>query len=331
MGADFWAAGTGPETFSAEFPRYQSIELAQAYPNRYNESPHNMFLDAFTAQGVAGLLVLCGLIIVPLRVAMRTEGSRGTLTGFVAAGFVAAIVSNQFLVFTAPTALYFYFGAGLLVALGLQEEKGGAGNTPRNTPNNTQWRWVFPAVAAPLGVALIVFAAMLALADRGMWRARERAAAGDVEGAIAAYEQVLRWKPRGMDTDLWFSRLMAGAAQGTQDPAKKLGAWLAALRSAERATTVTEAPLNAHYNLAALYAMRNDFAGAEKALRNAIAAAPRWYKPHWMLAEVLREAGRLDEARAAAEKALELNGGKDAEVAATWEALKRTHKGKDAF
>jgi hypothetical protein len=55
-----------------------------------------------------------------------------------------------------------------------------------------------------------------------------------------------------MDTDLWFSRLMAGAAQGIQNPAEKLGAWLAALSAAERATTATEAPLNAHYNRAIL-------------------------------------------------------------------------------
>jgi tetratricopeptide (TPR) repeat protein len=324
MGADFWAVGTGPETFSAEFPRYQSIELAQAYPNRYNESPHNMFLDAFTAQGVAGLLILCWLVIVPLRVTMREQGKHAALAGFVAAAFVAAVVSNQFLVFTAPTALYFYFGAGLLVALGLQAEKGGPGKTLKNA----QWRWAFPIAAVPLGVALIVFAALLAVADRGMWRARERAAAGDVEGAVAAYGQVLRWKPRGMDTDLWFSRLMAGAAQGIQDPATNLAAWLVALSAAERATTATEAPLNAHYNLAALHAMRNDFAGTERALRNAAAAAPQWYKPHWMLAEVLREAGRLDEARAAAEKAMELNGGKDAEVATTWEALKPAGRDK---
>jgi Tfp pilus assembly protein PilF len=131
-----------------------------------------------------------------------------------------------------------------------------------------------------------------------------------------------------MDTDLWFSRLMAGAAQGIQDPATNLAAWLVALSAAERSTTATEAPLNAHYNLAALHAMRNDFAGTERALRNAIAAAPSWYKPHWMLAEVLREAGRLDEARAAAEKAMELNGGKDAEVAATWESLKPAGRDK---
>jgi Tfp pilus assembly protein PilF len=77
--------------------------------------------------------------------------------------------------------------------------------------------------------------------------------------------------------------------------------------------------------------MSNDFAGAEASLRNAVAAAPRWYKPHWMLAEVLREAGRLDEARAAAEKAMELNVGKDAEVAATWETFRGAYKGKDAF
>ena len=46
MGAQNWAHGTGPETFSPEFPRYQTVATARAYPNRYNESPHNAYLDA---------------------------------------------------------------------------------------------------------------------------------------------------------------------------------------------------------------------------------------------------------------------------------------------
>ena len=61
MALQRWWVGTGIETFSSNFPRFQSRELARAYPDFYHESPHNMFLDAFGAQGVLGLAALAGL------------------------------------------------------------------------------------------------------------------------------------------------------------------------------------------------------------------------------------------------------------------------------
>ena len=51
--------GFGPEVFTAEFPRYESISLAQAYPDFAHESPHNIFLDALISQGIPGLLWQC--------------------------------------------------------------------------------------------------------------------------------------------------------------------------------------------------------------------------------------------------------------------------------
>jgi hypothetical protein len=53
-----------------------------------------------------------------------------------------------------------------------------------------------------------------------------------------------------------------------------------------------------------------------------MAAAPTWYKPRWMLAQLLRETGRLPEAAREAETAHELNGGENAEVGETWEQLR---------
>ncbi len=51
-------AGFGPDNFVAEFPHYQSQELERAYPDFYNESPHNLFLDVLTSEGALGLLSL---------------------------------------------------------------------------------------------------------------------------------------------------------------------------------------------------------------------------------------------------------------------------------
>jgi putative inorganic carbon (hco3(-)) transporter len=50
--------GFGPDLFGAEFPKYQSTELARAYPDFYHESPHNSILDALTGSGIFGALAL---------------------------------------------------------------------------------------------------------------------------------------------------------------------------------------------------------------------------------------------------------------------------------
>jgi len=48
--------GYGPETFTAQFPPFESVELSRAYPDFYQESPHNMFIDALTSHGLPGAL-----------------------------------------------------------------------------------------------------------------------------------------------------------------------------------------------------------------------------------------------------------------------------------
>ena len=46
--------GFGPETFTTQFPRFESVALSRAYPDFYQESPHNMFLDVLTSARSAG-------------------------------------------------------------------------------------------------------------------------------------------------------------------------------------------------------------------------------------------------------------------------------------
>ena len=65
--------------------------LSQAYPDFYHESPHNILLDALTAQGVVGFLALAALIALGFhaaRIARRTEAVlAGILGACVLAGF----------------------------------------------------------------------------------------------------------------------------------------------------------------------------------------------------------------------------------------------------
>ncbi|MCU1273001.1 MAG: hypothetical protein JWO48_432, partial [Bryobacterales bacterium] len=127
MAAGRWPVGFGPETFSKQFPRYQSVELARAQPDFYQESPHNIFIDALTTQGIAGLAILLGIAALGFYAAWRSP-DRG-LGAAMGAMLAAVAVSQQFTGFIVPTAVFFYLTVGLLVAQGftpanLSEHKG---------------------------------------------------------------------------------------------------------------------------------------------------------------------------------------------------------------
>ena len=110
-------AGIGPETFSAEFPQAQSVELSRAYPDFYHESPHNILLDALTAQGVLGFLALAAFIGLGFYAAREARRTEPVLAGILGACLLAGFVAHQFTVFTAPTAVYFYLVVAMLVGL----------------------------------------------------------------------------------------------------------------------------------------------------------------------------------------------------------------------
>jgi tetratricopeptide (TPR) repeat protein len=127
--------------------------------------------------------------------------------------------------------------------------------------------------------------------------------AGKITEAAADYQHARNW---GLDADLWYSRRTAA-----------VGSWQQALESGERATKTSDEPSNAWYSLAFLYARQNEFDNTERCLREAIQSSPNWFKPHWMLAQVLQTKGRHDEAQAQAELATDLDGGKNPEVRQT--------------
>jgi Tfp pilus assembly protein PilF len=117
---------------------------------------------------------------------------------------------------------------------------------------------------------------------------------------------------------------MAQLAAGTPIFATRLQAAQQALDAAIRATRTAEDRQNAWYNLATLLARQNDAAGVERSLHNAIAWSPHWFKPHWALAQLLEKTHRHGEALTEARLALDLDGGRDPEVAETWKKLQQT-------
>ncbi|MGH9660756.1 MAG: O-antigen ligase family protein [Bryobacteraceae bacterium] len=259
MGAARWATGAGIETFSSEFPRHQSAELARAYPEFYYESPHNIFLDAWTAQGVFGVVALAALGAVGLAGA---PWGRPVL--------VASLVAHQFGVFTAPTALIFWVTVAILVA---------AESPARRPPVSL--------ATLPISLLLAAFALRLAAAEWLLERVKRSLVADRIVEAQQAYATFRRVKPIGVSADLWYSRALADAVGKSADVAVRLKSWPQAADAARRATATDENRASALYNYAVFLGVQNDATGTEQALRRAIEAAPQWRKPREMLARVL--------------------------------------------
>jgi tetratricopeptide (TPR) repeat protein len=309
-----WArawTGWGPETFLSEFPRFQSVELARAYPDFHHESPHNMFLDAFTECGLPGVLLLAAFCALGGRCAVRGR-QNPALASALGVALAAAVVSQQFSVFTVPTALYFFVTLAALVALAgepglVKPFRGGKGAA---------------ALSALLAGGLILCAIRLVVSDFYLARTERSLDSGQIREAMAAHERARRWQLPGVAAELWYSRALADAAGRSGDLTVRLEAAREALEAARRAPSHTEDRANAFYNLAAFSAAANDFEATVTHLRRAIQAAPHWFKPHWMLARVLALAGRWEEAEAEAARAAELDAGKHPEVSATLDQIR---------
>jgi tetratricopeptide (TPR) repeat protein len=253
--------------------------LARAYPDFYYESPHNLFLDALTAQGVLGAAILTAWIGLGLWAGRGRAGYSPYLT----AALVATVVAHFFTVFILATGLCFYVMVTMLVGMDSKAVE------PRR-------RWIL----APVSAAMIFLALRMLGADRSLELARRDIAAGRTMDAVEHYDVA---RERGLSADLWFARSLAGRP------------FQQSLDAARRATMGEDAQ-NACYTVAWLYARGGDVHRTEQSLRISIACSPNWFKPHWILAQILRREGRLDEARAEAQRAAYLNAGKNAEVAA---------------
>ncbi len=304
MGGTRWLAGWGPETFPTVFPRRQSRELARAYPDFQYESPHNMFVDAFVSQGAIGALVLLAISFAAFAAARSNSLGRP-----LAAALAATIASQMFNSFIPVTALGFYLLVGLVA--------------PDRRPEVRPPAWR-PALwcCLPVSALLVACAIRLLAADRGTQIVRERLEVGRIEEAVGVYDRSrFYWNP-GANPDLWYSRSLVEAARRSDRILVGARALETAFQAALRASLEADERHNAGYNLAAFHALRNDAAGVERSLREAIAWAPNWYKPHWALAQALGLAGRGREALAEAALAVELDAGKHPEVARTLDELR---------
>ncbi len=292
--------GYGPETFTAAFPPFESLELARQYPDFVYESAHNILLDAAVSQGLPGVMILGGILLLGL----------GTKNAGLAGAMTAGIVAQQFTVFTLPTALLTFVTVALAISLTEAHEETGS------LPGIYKW-------AAPVPAAFVMYLAVRMLAgDHALALTQQSLAAGDEAAASAHFAEYERRRLPGAGGELWYSRACLNLAQKTQNPVVRFQALMQAGGAGVRATQGAEDPMNAWYSLAVLYATQGDTADTEKCLRASSAANSNWFKPHWTLAQLLRLEGRAQEAEQEAEQAVRCDGGKDAEVSRTLAELR---------
>jgi hypothetical protein len=235
------------------------------------------------SKGVLGLLPLIAFC------ALGISTARGPMGG----AFVAMLVSQQFTAFTFPTELYFFVCLAIVVSDFKPEAI--------RTLQPQWWRW---ALALPFAC----FALYLAAGDFLLASARRALDRGESDAAARSIDQA---RKLNATSDYFFSRRFLSL-----NPRY-------AMNLAARAPQTAEDRQNALVNLAAFRSMVDDARGVEQTLRVAITAAPNWFKPHWLLAQVLARDGRMVEAEAEARAAVERDAGKDPEVTQTLEQLRQ--------
>ena len=152
------------------------------------------------------------------------------------------------------------------------------------------------SLGLPIAVTLAGFGVLLISSDLKLERFSRIAAGHDAVLAVASYQNLRSQGFAGPADDLYCSRRLAAICVNGSTAIARLQCSLVATKAAVRATTTSDNPPNAWYNLAMFTAAHNDGPGTEKALRTAARLAPNWFRPNLALANFLTVSGRKKEA-----------------------------------
>jgi hypothetical protein len=287
-------AGSGPETFGNQFRRLQSAELSRAYPDYFQESPHDFLLEGAIAQGCFFFVIVAGIVYLVLT--GRAANNKG-LAAWLRASMVATLVSLLFLPVTISGALMLYGILALLVAVTPPVVVHPHGSVPGLVK------------AAACGLAVLLLVAGIAYLRKDVAYAGIDAAVKAHRFAEMAYAYRTAadaWFPAPGE-DLWASRQFATIAREL-DPHTAAQAWALAAEAAAMAGRTSDEQADAAYQSALVAISTNRAEQAESQLRMAIEYAPTWYKSHLLLAQLLHFTGHAAESKNEAKAALDFAG-----------------------
>jgi O-antigen ligase len=276
--------GSGPETFATAFRAVESAELSRAYPDFYQETPHNAFIDAACSEGLPGTLILVGIFAL----ALSGKGPYG-----LRAAIVGTLICSLFASFSIVTATYLWAAAGILSAEA--PKKAATAKTARLKAKKTD----APSALVPIGilggVAFLAVAVMLGVQDAAYAELGRAVNAKDLSGARRALKRATSFGIGMPGYELWSSQELS-----------KLSAWNDARDAAALAALRGEDRFSAVYQASLLEIVNGDASGAESKASEAIGLAPNWYKPHLLRAQILEAMGRNREAAQEAQQSLKL-------------------------
>lgn len=302
-----WMAGTGPDTFGAIFPLYESLSLARSYPENQLESAHNVILDAASGQGLPGVLFLAGIVVLAWIWTRRTPREHRDLAVLLLGGVVASMVFHQFFSFVLPNYLLLMILLAALASLAGERPVGAAAAGPwfKSWPKGLSISVAVATVA--FGLLMAVSALQVSMTDGWFAKVERFLEKRDVDGAVRAYDSAQQWRWAGTAPLLWYSRQMAGLSERLPDRRLQLVAERQALSASVSATTEDdEEQVFAVYQRATLLVRSGEFQQAEAFARQAATAYPMWYSPHLLLSQLLIRTKRYEEAFIEARMAREI-------------------------
>jgi O-antigen ligase len=288
--------GFGPDAFASQFPSFVSLRLAMANPDIFRESAHNFLLDRLIASGVCGLLVQF-LPLMLLLLALRKQPNRNRHYALLSASITSAVTAHLFFSLTLASAMHL----NALVVVGAA------------ALNKSPSPRFFLTLSRPIRFSCAVAGLTCIFVSYQLWTgdALNVAAADAIaEREYTKAEMMLR-EPRLMRLgiqDVWLSQAFLSSAESSKEPAAQRYALSAARESAILGTRSAADHHNALMNLAMTEWGLEQFDDAERNLRATIVIAPRWFRPRWLLAELLRARQDLEGSRAQASIALQLGG-----------------------
>jgi O-antigen ligase len=301
----FWKTGTGPGMFRSAYAQSRSPAYGLFGADVHWETPHNVFLDRLSEQGLPGLVVygilVAAFFINIIRSIRASSGLRDTMAfAAIGAGAVAALVSNSFNGEVIPTTYYFY----LWIALSFSRLHSGGSSRSRgrSIPIN---RWI-------LAIALLISGGMLWYAEKN-WKAETilkdagiASSDGDVRRLIKDLQNGEGQMPHVGTYHLELSNravnLLQQKAGASAESAQLIQV---AINAASWARDRSDKPMVALINLIWLGGYSAD--GRTSQWINELEEAdPYWYRVHESAARASLARGQFDEALKEATIACEL-------------------------
>jgi len=300
--APWWGHGGG--VFRWLHPRYKTSGLQELWA-RY---PHNEYLQLAAEYGIVGLLLVSLAVLVFLWKMLKTvftaererDATMAALAlGALATGLAHAFFDFNFHVFANNMTLALVVGVAVSCMTGEGEPNSGKVNI---------WKGiVYCAGLFLIAVFVLAYSLRLGVSYWYAWIGQRQSLLFQEEQAKTSYEQALCWMPEYWVPLLKEAEIYRGRSMWERDAKEREVLADQAHVLYDRALRLNPYETDIQYGKSQLYGMHGDRAAAIACLQEVLDVAPNEVFFLNQMGIQLRLAGRLDEAKAYFQRAMQLN------------------------